>query len=65
MPSQDVLEILASLNGGFNGGFEGKQIGVEILTDSTCIYSLTDVQADPPVTESFMLTLTPYEAPAL
>lgn len=42
MPSREVLSIIASLNGGFNGDLPNKQIGVEIVSDTEAIYTLTE-----------------------
>lgn len=63
MSSAQVLSIIASVHGGHNGEVPGRQIGVEILSDTEAIYSLThwDVETDSPavpsVVERYALTL--------
>ena len=62
MTSQQVLGIIASLNGGFNGEVPGKQIGVEILSPNEAIYTLTEWENDAPTdrVEHYRLTLTEF-----
>lgn len=64
MSSAQVLLIIASLDGGFNGDVPGKQIDVEIISDTEAIYKLTQFVNDVPTdqVERYMLTLT--EIPA-
>ena len=59
MSSREVIDIIASANGGFNGEAYTKQIGVEVLGDAEAIYSLTTVADDPPTVERYHLVLTP------
>lgn len=67
MSSAQVLLIIASLDGGFNGDVPGKQIDVEIISDTEAIYTLTQFVNDVPTdqVERYMLTLTeiPVEVP--
>ncbi|QNJ55539.1 hypothetical protein SEA_PHINKY_47 [Microbacterium phage Phinky] len=60
MSSSQVLLIIASLDGGFNGDVLGKRIGVEILSESEAIYTLTQYVDDQPTdqVERYLLTLT-------
>lgn len=60
MSSAQVLSIIASLNGGFNGDVPGKQIQVEIISDTEAIYTLTQFVNDAPTdqVERYALTLT-------
>ncbi|MBW1640482.1 hypothetical protein G3H63_15565 [Microbacterium resistens] len=62
MPSREVLSIIASLDGGFNGEVYTKQIGVEIVSDTEAIYTLTCVTDEPPTVERYRLQLTPLPA---
>jgi hypothetical protein len=60
MSSAQVLLIIASLDGGFNGDVPGKQIDVEIISDTEAIYTLTQFVNDVPTdqVERYALTLT-------
>ncbi|UDL15414.1 hypothetical protein SEA_PEPE25_39 [Microbacterium phage Pepe25] len=59
MASSDVLTILAASQGGFNMDVPGKQIGVEILSDTEAIYTLGHHVSDQPTgyVERYALTL--------
>lgn len=67
MSSAQVLSIIASLDGGFNGDVPGKQIGVEIVSDTEAIYTLQQWENDQPTDqiEAYRLTLVEFtlEAP--
>jgi len=63
MSSAQVLSIIASLNGGFNGDVPGKQIQVEILSDTEAIYSLTQFVNDAPTDQVERYALTLVEIP--
>lgn len=39
--SRNVLDIIASLDGGYNGDLPGYQIGVDITSDTEATYTLT------------------------
>jgi len=61
MSSAQVLLIVASLDGGFNGDVPDKEIGVEIVSETEAIYTLTHwadgVRTD--TVEQYRLTLAP------
>lgn len=65
MSASQVMSIIASVSGGHNGEVPGRQIFVEILSDTEAIYSLrhwdteTDSPAVPEVIERYALTLAP------
>jgi hypothetical protein len=67
MSSNQVLDIIASLNGGYNGDVQGKQIHVDLTGDATANYSLIhnldeNYQALLPedcTVETYALTLVP------
>ncbi|UAJ16124.1 hypothetical protein SEA_RIKSENGUPTA_33 [Microbacterium phage RikSengupta] len=69
MSSAQVLTIIASLHGGHNGEVRDRQIGVEVTSDTTAIYSLihwdteNDAPVVPRVVERYALTLV--ELPSL
>lgn len=42
MSSREVLSIIASLDEAFNGDVPNKQIGVEVVSDTEAIYTLTE-----------------------
>ncbi|AWN07746.1 hypothetical protein HOT31_gp075 [Microbacterium phage Hendrix] len=65
MSSQEVLTIIASLNGGFNGEVLGKQINVEILSPTEAIYTLKYFENNQPTGESERYALTLVELPPL
>lgn len=65
MSSAQVLHILATLNGGFNFDVPGKQINVEILSDTEAIYTLTQFIDDRPTDQVERYALTLVELPAL
>ncbi|QUE25336.1 hypothetical protein SEA_FIZZLES_41 [Microbacterium phage Fizzles] len=46
MSSAQVLSIIASLDGGFNFDVPGKQIGVDIVSDTEAVYTLTQWAED-------------------
>lgn len=63
MSSAQVLSIIASVSGGHNGEVPGRQVFVEVLSDTEAVYSLVhwDTEADAPlvpeVRERYALTL--------
>lgn len=57
MSTQEVLSIIASLDGGFNGEAINKQIGVKIVSDSTVTYTLTDLSQEPAAVETYDVTV--------
>ncbi|QNJ55966.1 hypothetical protein SEA_RASPUTIA_76 [Microbacterium phage Rasputia] len=65
MSSAQVMTIISSLNGGHNGEVPGRQIFVEVLSDTEAVYKLvhwdvnTDAPAIPSVIERYALTLVP------
>lgn len=65
MSSQEVLSIIASLNGGFNGDVPGKQIGVQITGDAEAVYTLQRWEGQTPTddVEYYHLTLTAMAPP--
>lgn len=63
MSSAQVLHILTTLNGGFNGDVPGKQINVEILSDTEAIYQLTQFVDDRPTDQVERYALTLVEIP--
>lgn len=65
MSSAQVLHILTTLNGGFNGDVPGKQINVEILSDTEAIYTLTQFVNDRPTDQVERYALTLVELPPL
>ncbi|UVT31309.1 hypothetical protein SEA_MARCIE_45 [Microbacterium phage Marcie] len=65
MSSAQVLSIIASLDGGFNGDVPGKQIDVQILSDTEAIYTLTQFVNDVPTDQVERYALTLVELPPL
>lgn len=65
MSSAQVLSIIASLDGGFNGDVPGKQIDVQILSDTEAIYTLTQFVNDAPTDQVERYALTLVELPPL
>lgn len=65
MSSAQVLTIISSLNGGFNWDVPGKQIHVEILSDTEAIYTLRQFVNDQPTNEIERYSLTLVELPPL
>ncbi|QCQ57464.1 hypothetical protein SEA_SUCHA_19 [Microbacterium phage Sucha] len=62
MSAPEVLSIIASVNGGFNGDVLGKQIGVEIVSDTEAIYTLRHWVDDAPTStvEHYRLSLVEF-----
>ncbi|WNT45293.1 hypothetical protein SEA_BABYDOTZ_40 [Microbacterium phage BabyDotz] len=63
MSSAQVMSIIASVSGGHNGEVPGRQVFVEVFSDTEAVYSLVhwDTEADAPlvpeVRERYALTL--------
>ncbi|QKO02792.1 hypothetical protein SEA_KELCOLE_39 [Microbacterium phage Kelcole] len=63
MSSAQVMSIIASVSGGHNGEVPGRQVFVEVLSDTEAVYSLvhwdttTDAPLVPEVRERYALTL--------
>lgn len=65
MSSAQVLTIIASFNGGFSGEVPGKQIDVEVVSDTEAIYTLTQFVNDVPTDQVERYALTLVELPPL
>ncbi|WKW85415.1 hypothetical protein SEA_MILANI_23 [Microbacterium phage Milani] len=62
MSAPEVLSIIASLNGGFNGNVPGKEIQVQIVSDTEAIYTLRQWVDDAPTdqVEAYRLSLVEF-----